>query len=156
MKTVLIFFLLGALVGVGAASLIVPPTLSWYNETGFLSQKDQAGQVQAMVNIPQVIKYATSRLIKGQLIGAAIGATAFLVIGIFVAAGSRKRRVAAAPAAAPPAPRGKRSMNKLRPPVFLAALVGAGARLAGKSGTCALPPIGIYLRSQPPTATPPA
>jgi gas vesicle protein len=103
MKTVLIFLLLGALVGGAAASLIVPPTLSWYNETGFLSQKDQAGQVQAMVNIPQVIRYATSRLIKGQLIGAAIGAAAFLVIGIFVAAGSRKRRPAAAPATARPA-----------------------------------------------------
>ena len=102
MKTVLIFMLLGALIGVAAASLIVPPTLSWYNETGFLSQKDQAGQVQAMVNIPQVIRYATDRLIKGQLIGAAIGSGGFLVIGIFVAAGSRKRRVSAAPATAGP------------------------------------------------------
>jgi gas vesicle protein len=99
MKTVLIFVLLGALVGAAVASLIVPPTLSWYNETGFLSQKNQAGQVQAMVNIPQVIQYATSRLIKGQLIGAAAGAVAFLVLGIFVASASRKRR-AAVPAAA--------------------------------------------------------
>lgn len=101
MKTVLIFTLLGALVGVAAASVIVPPTLSWYNETGFLSQKDQAGQVQAMVNIPQVIRYASDRLIKGQLIGAAIGSAAFLVIGSFVAAGGRKRRAAAAAPSGP-------------------------------------------------------
>ena len=50
----------------------------------------------------QVIRYATDRLIKGQLIGAAIGSAAFLVIGIFVAAGSRKRRVAASPATVGP------------------------------------------------------
>jgi gas vesicle protein len=101
MKTVIIFTLVGALIGVAAASLIVPPTLSWYNETGFLSQKDQAGQVQAMVNIPQVIRYATDRLIKGQLIGAAVGAAAFLVLGSFVAAGGRKRRTAATASAGP-------------------------------------------------------
>jgi gas vesicle protein len=103
MKTAVIFMLLGGLIGVAAASVIVPPTLSWYNETGFLSQKDQVGQVQAMVNIPQVIRYATNRLIKGQMIGAAIGSAAFLVIGIFVAAGGRKRRVTAPAASSPPA-----------------------------------------------------
>jgi len=93
MKTVTIFFLLGAILGAAAATLIVPPTLSWYNEAGFLSQSGQTSQVQALVNIPQVIRYATTRLIRGQLIGAAVGAVAFLVIGIVVASKGRSRPV---------------------------------------------------------------
>ncbi len=97
MKTVLILVLFGALLGAAAASVIVPPTLSWYNEAGFLSQ--QAGQVQALVNIPQVIRYTTTRLIKGQLIGAAIGAAVFLVLGMFAVRGGGRRREAALPAA---------------------------------------------------------
>ncbi len=102
MKTVIIFVLLGAVLGAVAASVVVPPTLSWYNEAGFLSQSGQAGQVQALVNIPQVIRYATSRLLRGQLIGSAIGAATFLVIGIVVASKGR-RRPAQNPAAARPA-----------------------------------------------------
>src|SRR6266571_1781908 len=98
----IIFVLLGAVLGAVAASVVVPPTLSWYNEAGFLSQSGQAGQVQALVNIPQVIRYATSRLLRGQLIGSAIGAATFLVIGIVVASKGR-RRPAQNPAAARPA-----------------------------------------------------
>ena len=99
MKTVAIFVLLGALLGAAAASLIVPSTLAWYNEAGFLSQPGQ-GQVQALVNIPQVVRYTTSRLLKGQLVGAAIGAAVFLVFGILAA----RRRPRRAHAAAPPPP----------------------------------------------------
>ena len=91
MKTVTIFFLLGAVLGSAAATVIVPPTLSWYNEAGFLSQSGQTSQVQALVNIPQVIRYATNRLIRGQLIGAAIGSVAFLILGIVVASKGRRR-----------------------------------------------------------------
>ena len=91
MKTVTIFLLLGAILGAAAATVIVPPSLSWYNEAGFLSQSGQASQVQALVNIPQVIRYATNRLIRGQLIGAAIGAVAFLILGIVVASKGRSR-----------------------------------------------------------------
>ena len=94
MKTVTIFVLFGAIVGAAAASLIVPPTLSWYNEAGFVSR---GTQVQALVNVPEVVRYATSRLIKGQLIGAGVGAVVFLVFGI-MAAGRRRRRM---PSAAP-------------------------------------------------------
>ncbi len=100
MKTVLVFTLTGALLGVAAASYIVPRGLSWYNEAGYLSQP-QNGQVQALVNLPQVIRYTTDRLIKGQLIGGIIGAVFFFVFGIFAArAGSRRR--APAPASVPP------------------------------------------------------
>ena len=101
MKNLLIFVLLGAILGAVAASLIVPATLSWYNETGFLAQQS-GGQVQVLVNIPQLIRFATSRLIRGQLIGAAAGAALFLVIGLL--ASRRGHRVSApAPASRPPA-----------------------------------------------------
>jgi hypothetical protein len=102
MKTALIFTLLGALLGVVGASLIIPPTLSWYNESGFLSQP-QGGQVQALVNIPQVIRYTTTRLIKGQLIGGILGAAGGLLVGI-LAARARRQRPVAPPAPAVPRP----------------------------------------------------
>ena len=57
MKTVLILMLTGALLGVVAASFIVPPALSWYSAPGGLPQ---GTQIQAVVEIPQVIRYATS------------------------------------------------------------------------------------------------
>lgn len=104
MKTVTIFVLFGAIVGATAASLIVPPTLSWYNEAGFISR---GSHVQALVNVPEVVRYATSRLIKGQLIGAGLGAITFLVFGL-LAAGRRRRR--------PPAPGSMSSPPTVPPP----------------------------------------
>ena len=79
-----------------AASFIVPPMLSWYNEAGYLSQGNQAA---AMVNLPEVVRYATTRLIRGQAIGAAIGAVVFLVLGLSFG-GRSKRRASATPPAA--------------------------------------------------------
>lgn len=106
MKTILIFTLLGALLGVAAASLVVPPALGWYNEAGYLSQP-QTGQAtgpQSLVNVPSLIRYTTSRLIKGQLIGGVVGAAAFLVIGVLVARRGPRRAAsaAAAPSSSPP------------------------------------------------------
>ena len=92
MKTVLLLVLLGALLGIAAASFVVPPALSWYNAPGDLQK---SGQVQALVNIPEVIRYATNRLIKGQAIGAGIGAFGGLVLGVFVTSSGRKGRQAA-------------------------------------------------------------
>ena len=89
MKTVLILLLLGALLGVAAASFVVPPALSWYNAPGALQK---GGQVQALVNIPEVIRYTTDRLIRSQAIGAAIGAGLGLILGLFAASGGRRRR----------------------------------------------------------------
>ena len=99
MKTVVIFVLLGALLGVAAASFVVPPALSWYNEPGALQK---SGQVQALVNVPEVIRYTTDRLIKSQAIGAGIGAIVGLIAGLF--AGRRKRPAAATAAPAGAAP----------------------------------------------------
>ena len=76
-----ILMLVGALIGIVAASIIVPPALAWYTAPGGLPQ---GTQIQALVQIPQVIRYATGRLIHGQLIGAAIGATLGLVLGLLM------------------------------------------------------------------------
>lgn len=97
MKSILIWVLAGALLGGIAASFIVPPMLSWYNEAGYLSQ---GAQPQAMVNLPQVVRYATSRLIRGQAIGAGIGAVVFFVLGLAI--GGKSRRKAPAPSPAEP------------------------------------------------------
>jgi hypothetical protein len=96
MKGILIWALAGALLGIAAASFIVPPMLSWYNEAGYLSN---AGQPAAMVNLPDVVRYSTTRLIRGQAIGAAIGAVVFFALGLVL--GGRRRRAASATAAQP-------------------------------------------------------
>jgi hypothetical protein len=90
-KSLLIWILAGALLGVAAASIVVPPMLSWYNEAGYLSQ---GSQPTAMVNLPQVVRYATSRLIRGQAIGAGIGAILFGVLGMVLGGRGRARRAA--------------------------------------------------------------
>ena len=79
MKTIVIFVLAGALLGIVIASLIIPPALSWYTAPGGLPQ---GTQIQALVQIPEVIRYATGRLMFGQAVGGAIGAVVGLVTGI--------------------------------------------------------------------------
>jgi hypothetical protein len=81
----LTFALAGALLGIIVASLVVPPALSWYTAPGGLPQ---GTQIQALVQIPEVIAYATGRLIRGQAVGAAIGA----VVGLIVAVLAARRR----------------------------------------------------------------
>jgi len=77
MKNAVIVMLAGALLGAVAASFIVPPLLGWYTAPGGLPQ---GAQVQAVVQIPEVIRYATSKLLLGQMIGAVVGAAGGLVI----------------------------------------------------------------------------
>jgi hypothetical protein len=89
-KTTLILMLAGALAGAVVASFLVPPMLSWYTSPGGLPQ---GAQIPAVVQIPEVIRYATSRLLWGQTIGAAIGA----VGGLLLAFAFRRRSPAAAP-----------------------------------------------------------
>ena len=78
-KTVLVFMLVGAVLGAVAASFIVPPVLSWYNEPGAIAP---GRQVETLCNLPEMIRYTSSRLLRGQLIGAALGALLFLYPGI--------------------------------------------------------------------------
>ena len=90
MKTTVIYVLIGALAGIAVASLVVPPALSWYSTPGGMPK---GAQIQALVEIPEVIRYTTSKLIRGQLIGAGIGAGAGLVIGILTGRAARRRPV---------------------------------------------------------------
>jgi hypothetical protein len=98
MKGIVIWMLAGALLGIVAASFIVPPMLSWYNEAGYLKN---AGQPAAMVNLPEVVKYSTSRLIRGQAIGAAVGAVVFLAFGVAVGGKRKGRKHPAVPTTTP-------------------------------------------------------
>jgi hypothetical protein len=93
MKTTLILMLAGALIGVVVAAFVVPPALAWYTAPGGLPQ---GTQIQALVQIPEVIRYATGRLIHGQLIGGGVGAALGLIAGLVL--NYRTRPLAAAPA----------------------------------------------------------
>ena len=94
MKNALLLMLTGALLGVTAASFIVPPMLSWYTEPGGLPS---GAEVQAVVKIPEVVRYVTSRLLWGQSIGAGVGA----LLGLTVYVMTRKSAHAKAHAATP-------------------------------------------------------
>ena len=81
MRRLMVFGLVGALIGVVVASLVVPPILSWYNEPGNISGGKST--VQTLCNIPELIQYTSHRLLMGQLIGGGIGAVLFAVVGAF-------------------------------------------------------------------------
>jgi hypothetical protein len=93
MKNVVICTLAGILLGVIVASFVVPPALSWYTEPGGLPK---GAQIQALVEIPEVIRYATGRLMRGQMIGGAIGGVVGLVAAMLM---MRKRKATFVPAA---------------------------------------------------------
>src|SRR5436309_6636343 len=97
MKTTIILGLAGALVGILIASWVVPPALAWYTSPGGLPR---GAEVQAVVQISEVIRYSTSRLLRGQLIGAGVGAAIGLALGVFFDIRSRRAGVSA-PAASP-------------------------------------------------------
>jgi len=91
MKTVLVFMLVGALVGIVVASFVVPPMVAWYNAPGAI----QPGQkVETLCNLPDLIRYASNRLLLGQAIGAVLGAILFVFPGLAV----HRRREPAVPA----------------------------------------------------------
>jgi hypothetical protein len=87
LKLILILTLTGALLGVVAASYIVPPALTWYTAPGGLPQ---GAQIQAVVQIPEVIRYATGKLLRGQVIGGGVGGALGLALGIFLAFKGRR------------------------------------------------------------------
>src|SRR4051794_2334573 len=97
MKTTLILVLAGALVGVVIASWVVPPALAWYTSPGGLPR---GAEVQAVVQISEVIRYSTSRLIRGQLIGGAVGGAIGFGLGMFLDVRARRPRVST-PASSP-------------------------------------------------------
>src|SRR6476620_6585154 len=89
LKTTIILVLAGAIIGAVIASSVVPPALAWYTAPGGLPE---GAQIQAIVQIPEVIRYSTGRLIRGQLIGGAIGATVGLIVGIALGVRSKPKK----------------------------------------------------------------
>jgi hypothetical protein len=87
MKTILILILTGTLLGIVIASLVVPPALSWYSAPGGLPD---GAKIQAVVEIPEIIRYSTGKLMRGQAVGGVIGAMMGLAAGIYF---SRKANV---------------------------------------------------------------
>jgi hypothetical protein len=96
-KSVLVFMLVGALVGAVVASFVVPPWLAWYNEPGAITP---GKQVETLCNLPELIRYTSARLLRGQLIGAGVGALVFLFPGIMWA--RRRERTSGLPATTSP------------------------------------------------------
>jgi hypothetical protein len=90
-KSTLVLMMVGAILGAVVASLVVPPALSWYNATGKIAGDKQ---IETLCNIPELIHYATRGLLKGQLVGAGIGAVLFGLLGLV-----RSRRGSPAPSA---------------------------------------------------------
>jgi hypothetical protein len=93
-KTVSVYMMIGALLGVVVASFVVPPALAWYNKAGDIAP---GKQVETLCNLPELIRYTSSRLLRGQLIGAAVGAFLFLFPGVMAV---RRRREAGGPSPA--------------------------------------------------------
>jgi hypothetical protein len=79
MKNILVLMMVGAILGAVAASVVVPPGLSWYNTTGKIAGDKQ---IETLCNVPEVIRYATRGLLKGQLVGSGIGAVLFGLLGM--------------------------------------------------------------------------
>ncbi len=93
-RTIALFVVVGFLLGVVVASIVVPPVLTWYNEPGRISP---GKQLETVCNLPDVIRYATGHLIRGQLLGGTIGGVVFLAIGLVV---ERRRQSTASATAA--------------------------------------------------------
>lgn len=89
MKNIIIVVLLGVLLGIVAASYVVPPALSWYTEPGGLPE---GATIQAVVQIPDVIRYSTGRLMRGQLVGGILGGILGLAFGIAMARRGRAKK----------------------------------------------------------------
>lgn len=83
LKTVLLLLLSGVILGAVVASLIAPALYTWSHSPG-------AG-TQEIVSRVEVIREATSMLLRAQTLGAGVGGLAGLVVGFLMArATSRK------------------------------------------------------------------
>jgi hypothetical protein len=83
-KTLLLFVLSGALLGVLVASLIAPGAYVWYESPG-------SGRSQELLVREDVIRATTDHLLHSQAIGAGVGALAFLVLGILLVRAQSRR-----------------------------------------------------------------
>jgi hypothetical protein len=98
MKNALLLVLSGAMMGIAVASFVVPPLISWYTSPGGLPK---GAEIQAVVQIPEVVKYVSSRLLIGQSIGAAIGAALGAAVYFMTRKSTPPLSTPVAPASAP-------------------------------------------------------
>jgi hypothetical protein len=95
LKTLLTFMLLGAFLGLAAASWLGPRFLEWYNTAPL--------GAQTVCDLPKVVQGITADLLRYQLIGTLTGTGLFLVLGIFFVVWRHKRDNLAPRGATPPA-----------------------------------------------------
>jgi hypothetical protein len=87
-KKLLIFILVGTVVGDIASMLIAPTMLEWYASPA-------AGQ--ALCDCVMLVRGTTHRFVQAQVAGAASGAVLFLIVGIiFLRIRAKRARTAAA------------------------------------------------------------
>lgn len=106
LKTVLLLMLSGVILGAVIASLIAPALYTWSHSPG-------AG-TQEIVSRVEVIREATSMLLRAQMLGAGVGGLAGLIAGILLgrSLGRREaRRLQATADASHPAPRADPSVG---------------------------------------------
>lgn len=85
LKTILAFTVAGTLVGAVVASLIAPGFLTWYNTPGDAT-------AQTMCACAPLVRSTAEQLIRGQLIGAGVGAAVFFIVGVLFVRGRALRR----------------------------------------------------------------
>lgn len=81
-KNFVLLAVVGAVVGAVVATVIAPGFISWYHTPG--------GTAQALCDCATLARDITGQLVRGQLIGAAIGAVLFVVIGVVIRVGRKK------------------------------------------------------------------
>jgi hypothetical protein len=97
LKTVLLFTLVGTVIGNLVATFTNRSYQVWNNTTPLATE--------TKCNLPQMVHDVTTDLINAQLIGSGIGAATFLVLGIvFVQARAKKQQASPPPAAPTPTP----------------------------------------------------
>lgn len=92
-KKLLVFALIGALVGDIAAMVIAPSMLAWY---------ETPGDTSALCNCLVTVRSTTAHFVRAQAIGAGVGLVILLVIGIFVVRGRRHHPAQPSPTPVPP------------------------------------------------------
>ena len=83
LKTVLLLLLSGVIVGAIIASLIAPALYTWSHSPG-------AG-TQEIVSRVEVIREATSMLLRAQTLGAGVGGLAGLIAGFLIARATNRK-----------------------------------------------------------------
>jgi hypothetical protein len=97
LKTLLTFMLLGAFLGLAAASWLGPKWLEYDNTNRYQS-------AQVICNLPEITRNVAADLLTYQTYGTLTGTGVFLVLGIFFVVWRNKRAKLASPPSTPAQP----------------------------------------------------